>query len=97
MSLSPFDSFQSRFVTYLLNFPRISFWMTSTNVMYCELRCGIYLFERTEGSEHVAVFFAACNSIAAELCCAHCVLSPHNNVMDRDICILMFGCRCDEM
>ena len=23
MSLSPFDSFQSRFVTYLLNFPRI--------------------------------------------------------------------------
>ena len=22
MSLSPFDSFQSRFVTYLLNFPR---------------------------------------------------------------------------
>ena len=24
MSLSPFDSFQSRFVTYLLNFPRIS-------------------------------------------------------------------------
>ena len=25
MSLSPFDSFQSRFVTYLLNFPRILF------------------------------------------------------------------------
>ena len=24
MSLSPFDSFQSRFVTYLLNFPRIT-------------------------------------------------------------------------
>ena len=24
MSLSPFDSFQSRFVTYLLNFPRIN-------------------------------------------------------------------------
>jgi len=24
MSLSPFDSFQSRFVTYLLNRPRIS-------------------------------------------------------------------------
>ena len=24
MSLPPFDSFQSRFVTYLLNFPRIS-------------------------------------------------------------------------
>jgi len=24
MSLSPFDSFQSRFVTYLLNFPRTS-------------------------------------------------------------------------
>ena len=24
MSLSPFDSFQSRFVTYLLNFPRKS-------------------------------------------------------------------------
>jgi len=24
MSLSPFDSFQSRFVTYLLNFPRMS-------------------------------------------------------------------------
>ena len=23
MSLSPFDSFQSRFVTYLLNFPHI--------------------------------------------------------------------------
>jgi len=23
MSLSPFDSFQSRFVTYLLNFPRM--------------------------------------------------------------------------
>jgi len=23
MSLSPFDSFQSQFVTYLLNFPRI--------------------------------------------------------------------------
>ena len=27
MSLSPFDSFQSRFVTYILNFPRIiSVW-----------------------------------------------------------------------
>ena len=26
MSLSPFDSFQSRFVTYLLNFPRITGW-----------------------------------------------------------------------
>jgi len=25
MSLSPFDSFHSRFVTYLLNFPRIKF------------------------------------------------------------------------
>jgi len=25
MSLSPFDSFQSRFVTYLLKFPRRSF------------------------------------------------------------------------
>ena len=24
MSISPFDSFQSRFVTYLLNFPRIT-------------------------------------------------------------------------
>jgi len=24
MSLSPFDSFQSRFATYLLNFPRIN-------------------------------------------------------------------------
>jgi len=26
MSLSPFDSFQSRFVTYLLNFPRTNKW-----------------------------------------------------------------------
>jgi hypothetical protein len=53
---------------------------------------------RTEGSEHVAVF-AACalhdNWIAAELSSAHCVLSPHNNAIDRDICI-MFGCRCNE-
>jgi len=31
MSLSPFDSFQSRFVTYLLNFPRISVLLTINN------------------------------------------------------------------
>ena len=30
MSLSPFDSFQSRFVTYLLNFPRIRPWLHQT-------------------------------------------------------------------
>jgi len=31
MSLSPFDSFQSRFVTYLLNRPRISVYITISN------------------------------------------------------------------
>jgi len=30
MSLSPFDSFQSQFVTYLLNFPRISVCVKGT-------------------------------------------------------------------
>lgn len=54
----------------------ISVRMTSISVIYCELRCGIYLLERTEGSEHVAEL-AACalhdNSIAGVLCCAHCV------------------------
>ena len=42
MSLCPFDSFQSRFVTYLLNFPRISFtWQqllgesAATRPTYC--------------------------------------------------------------
>jgi len=43
MSLSPFDSFQSRFVTYLLNFPRIlrrfkqpSFHLIAINRQNCE-------------------------------------------------------------
>ena len=30
MSLSPFDSFQSRFVTYLLNFPRSTNFIAKT-------------------------------------------------------------------
>ena len=31
MSLSPFDSFKSRFVTYLLNFPRSKLFVGRTN------------------------------------------------------------------
>ena len=36
MSLSPFDSFQSRFVTYLLNRPRINFLETTSRVTLLE-------------------------------------------------------------
>ena len=33
MSLSPFDSFQSRFVTYLLNFPRRNKYLIGTIII----------------------------------------------------------------
>ena len=36
MSLSPFNSFQSRFVTYLLNFPRI-YYITEQSDPYLQL------------------------------------------------------------
>jgi len=64
----------------LLKSPKpISVWMTSTSVVYCELRCSIYLLERTEGSEHVAVLAARAlhNSIAGVLFCANCVSWAH--------------------
>ena len=34
MSLSPFDSFQSRFVTYLLNFPRMLMELNRIDMFY---------------------------------------------------------------
>jgi hypothetical protein len=45
MSLSPFVSFQSRFVTYLLNFPRIKCRLISVfKLKWNVIRNGIYIF-----------------------------------------------------
>jgi len=35
MSLSPFVSFQSRFVTYLLTYPRIKEWQKQEDLWQC--------------------------------------------------------------
>ena len=61
MSLSPFDSFQSRFVTYLLNFPRIiatsvlntvlknvsANSATRCNLKKKSMNCGFFLMQAT--------------------------------------------------
>jgi len=44
MSLSPFDSFQSRFVTYLLNFPRIKQLHLRSIIYSLFIYLFIYLF-----------------------------------------------------
>ena len=43
MSLSPFDSFQSRFVTYLLNFPRITVFEQLTVLAHRCLKRVVYV------------------------------------------------------
>ena len=62
MSLSPFDSFQSRFVTYLLNFPRMKTgsW-TTYNIMTMCTRMKCMTFHRRaavqcEGSLKIQIF-----------------------------------------
>jgi len=54
VSLSPFDSFQSRFVTYLLNFPRISLYSINSLAFTIEtewviLRGTDWIFKRNSG------------------------------------------------
>ena len=41
MSLSPFDSFQSRFVIYLLNFPRKIYFLRQEGRMLLELQSSV--------------------------------------------------------
>ena len=72
MSLSPFDSFQTRFVTYLLNFPR-----RTTTVLYsmCFLSV-IYIYMSANAVMKLQIIF--CNPITqiALLCVTITVLCP---------------------
>jgi len=61
MSLSPFDSFQSRFVTYLLNRPR----NTKQFYFYCHLECCYFILSEMHyawrwSCRSVSLYWFAC-------------------------------------
>jgi len=82
MSLSPFNSFQSQFVTYLLNFPRIILYTAVLWVMTPSILVAWYMvtnvLEEPAGCTFSVQEFEAVNKVKIRVLsvACNCILEP---------------------